>query len=151
VCVIIDANVAPLIFFPSCENDFSLVLIWLLECDGCLVTGGKLTRELNKHNNINRFIKELSRSGKARIIPDRELEIEEKRICDQIKLCSNDPHIIALARISGARTLCSRDRELHKDFKNKLLVDNPRGRIYENSAHKDLLTHTPSCKGGKRN
>jgi len=70
---------------------------------------------------------------------------------EQIRsLCeSDDPHVIALAQISGARILCSRDKNLHKDFTNSELVNDPRGRIYQNSSHAQLFRrhgHTEACR-----
>ena len=42
---------------------------------------------------------------------------------------SDDPHILALAQIGGARLLYSDDQPLHGDFKNAALLDPP-GAIY---------------------
>ena len=66
-----------------------------------------------------------------------------------LSICvSNDPHVIALARISGARLLCSRDQKLHSDFGNKHLVDNPRGSVYQDIPHAPLIAR--HCKLGKK-
>ena len=47
------------------------------------------------------------------------------------KLQSNDRHIIALAKASGARLLYTGDGKLlRKDFDNKAYIDNPTGKIY---------------------
>jgi hypothetical protein len=72
---------------------------------------------------------------------------EEEEWLRTQELRSNDPHVIALARASGARTLCSRDRELHKDFKNPALVNDPRGSVYQSPSHRHLLGHTSGCPG----
>lgn len=144
--MIIDANIAHLFFSSPPDIDFIPLKTWLLEEDGCLVTGGKLSHELYKLELVKRFILALSRAGRARIFPLEVLKAEEMEICKLGIICSNDPHIIALARISGARTLCSKDRNLHKDFKNTTLINNPKGRIFQNRNHKHILVHTPSCK-----
>lgn len=65
---------------------------------------------------------------------------------------SNDIHIIALARVSGARLLFSNDTALHKDFRNKDLIDQPRGKVFSTlkskqftKAHKYLLENRNLC------
>lgn len=62
------------------------------------------------------------RTGK---VEKRAIELREIDLC-----VSDDEHIIALAQISGARLLYSNDGDLHKDFRNKNLIDNPRGKVY---------------------
>lgn len=53
---------------------------------------------------------------------------------DYKPLPGNPEHIIALAKISGARLLYSNDQLLQRDFNEKELIDKPRGKIY--STHK---------------
>jgi hypothetical protein len=36
---------------------------------------------------------------------------------------------------------------LHIDFKNLVLLSNPRGTVYQNEHHSHLLKHTNSCIG----
>lgn len=111
-----------------------------------MVHGGKLTQELSNNSSVRRFLRVLQQAGRAISFPDNLIE-QEIRNVNALGLCvSNDEHIIALARISGARTLCSNDTDLHTDFKNRELVSNPRGRIYQNAEHKSLLEHTQACK-----
>ena len=66
---------------------------------------------------------------------------------------SDDPHIIALAQISGARFLYSDEGNLHEDFKNRKLIGNPRGTIYSTkerdsftSKHRKLLRRSGICR-----
>ena len=61
--------------------------------------------------------------------------------------------MIALAQISGARLLYTNDSNLQKDFTNRLLIKNPRGKVYTtmlsqdfNSTHRRLLTRNV-CRG----
>lgn len=51
---------------------------------------------------------------------------------------SDDPHILALALVSGVRLLCSRDTALHADFKNPRIL-RPAGSVYQNRRHRHLL------------
>ena len=66
---------------------------------------------------------------------------------------SDDQHIIALAQISGARLLYSHDGDLQEDFRNKELIDRPRGKVYSTkktknftSAHRGLLGRQDLCQ-----
>ena len=75
---------------------------------------------------------------------DTEIEaeirwIKKQKLPKKMKPKSNDLHVIALARISGARLLYSDDKKLRKDFKNKHLVNSPRGKVYSKEDHQHLL------------
>lgn len=149
MCLIVDANLASHVFGEPTHNDFQPVMVWLTSPreDGRLVFGGHLAIELNKVNAARRFVKALQQAGRARFIPTVALKAETDNLP---ALCvSNDYHVIALARVSGARILCSRDKALHQDFSNTKLVSHPRGHVYQNAKHKHLLRsygHTSACK-----
>jgi hypothetical protein len=148
MCIIIDANVASQIFSNPKDEDSVPVLNWLFK-DGAVVYGGKLAQELFKVRAARRSILEFKRSGRAFQIDSQQLENEEQVIL-QLDVCrSNDPHVIALARVSGARTLYSHDELLHEDFKNRQLIDKPKGCVYQNSGHIGLLKHTSGCRRPK--
>jgi len=151
MCVIIDANLACLIFRQSPHADFLPVFQWLhdLKKNGCLVFGGRLAGQLFQVDVARRSLKALYQAGRAIRISDAEVCAEENRLIEEDLCRSNDPHVIALARISGARTLCSCDKDLHKDFKNCKLISNPRGSVYQTAKHAHLLQHTNSCPRGR--
>lgn len=145
MCVIVDANLASTIFSSPPHPDFVPVLDWLQERDGCLVVGGHLARELDRLQNARRFVVALLRAGRARRIPDETVEqrtgeLETTGLCE-----SNDCHVIGLALASGARTLCTHDKALQRDFRKAAIVSNPRGSIYLRPAHARLLRHSSSC------
>lgn len=148
MCVIIDANIASLVFRQPPDKDFAPVFHWLddVKKDGRVVYGGQLARELSAVEAARRYLLRLQQAGRARLIPDRDVGPEEKRVV-QTGLCkSDDPHVIALARIGGARTLCSQDKRLQKDFRNRELIKNPRGCVYQRPEHACLLRHTGACQ-----
>lgn len=148
MCIIIDANFASGLFHNLKDDDNAPVISWLFDGgkDGIMVYGGKLTEELFLIASARRSIRILGQAGRAIRIDDKEVKAQ-KQLVDDMNICqSNDSHIIALAQISGARTLCSHDAALHEDFKNKNLIDRPRGSIYQNGTHADLLKHTSGCK-----
>ena len=147
MCVIIDADLAGDVFKDAPAPDYRPILRWLLRGNGTLVFGGRNARELYRIGRAARMIQVLRSAGKAFQQPDEQVDARETTVT-RTGLCrSNDPHIIALAQISGARTLCSHDQDLHADFRNRELISNPRGMIYQGAAHKRPLKHTNSCPG----
>lgn len=138
MCLIIDANVAHYFSDPR-NKDALLVRDWIEAKSGRLVVGGRNARELAVPAWMSRWLLQLSRAGRMSRVSDHLVDAEEARL-ERSALCqSDDPHVIALARQSGARILYSQDQLLHEDFRNKALVDNPRGRVYQKASHKHLL------------
>ena len=156
MCLIVDANLASRVFASPSHPDFAPVLDWLDKRDGRIVFGGQLATELERLEKPRRYLRALLQAGRALRFPEGPIE-EEATAVAVTGLCrSNDSHVIALARISGARTLCTNDRDLQQDFKNPRLISNPRGYIYKygRPSHVKLLRHTSSCgqlrRGGRR-
>ena len=152
MCVIVDADVAALVFGNPPHEDFLLVFNWLYDeqRNGVVVYGGHLTKELCEVGAVRRWLVRLNQAGRAYGFRDEEIDAEQRRV-ERMKLCrSDDPHVIALARVSGARTLCSHNVHLYRDFKNKKLIDKPRGVIYRDARHEPLLRHTASCQRTRR-
>jgi hypothetical protein len=150
MCVIVDTNLAFRVLTPAPEDDFRPVFDWLhaADKDGCLVFGGKLFKELSNRTASRRYLRALSQAGRAYQIPDARAQDEEQRVTCSGLCQSDDPHVVALARVSGARTLCSHDQALHQDFRNPRLIAKPRGRGYQNSTHTHLLRHDYCCPRG---
>ena len=148
MCVIVDTNVASLVFNAPAKAEFIPLIEWITQPkqNGKLVVGGQLLRELENNHAILRFLKTLEQAGRVRRINQSTVEEEQKRVMESTFCVSNDHHVIALARVSGARTLCSHDSNLHADFTNPQLVNKPRGKVYQNHTHAPLLKHTKSCK-----
>ncbi len=156
MCVIIDANLAGVIFSKSDNtvySDFTPLLDWIFKDDSQvnmvtkMVTGGKNLKELSKVAQAAQTITEWQRSGKAKFYPNATIDAEEERLNRAGNCRSDDPHVIALARVSCARTLCTGDRELMDDFRNAGLVPLPRGKVYQRAEHVHLLGHTRGCPG----
>jgi hypothetical protein len=145
MCLIVDANLAGIVFSSPPHPDFVPVVDWLAE-DGCLILGGHLGTELDRLEKARRFLVALLRAGRAKRIPDAQVSQEEAAVRGTGHCLSNDAHVVALARVSGARTLCTHDKTLQKDFRNPRLVANPRGSIYQRQEHAKLLRHTRSCR-----
>ncbi len=145
MCLLVDANLAAAVFARPPHADFSPVLGWLEKGDGCVVYGGRLATELDRVGEGRRFLRSLLQAGRARLLPERDIDAEETVVAGTDLCRSDDPHILALARVSGARTLCTHDRNLQRDFRNSRLISAPRGSIYQRPEHSRLLRHTGSC------
>ena len=145
MCAIVDANVAHEVFGAKRPEAGVKFFGWINADSGRLIVGGKLLEELKKSSDGFRNLgQQLQLAGRMTIVNKSEVNTRT----DQLqKLCkSDDPHVIALAQVSGARLLYSNDRALQRDFKNRKLIDSPKGRVYTtlkhksfHDSHKDLL------------
>jgi len=139
MCAIIDANVANEVFGPAPTEAGAEFLKWLQGRKGRLITGGKNHRELKQcSKGYRKWEKEALLSGLVAIKRDRAVALQENKLKQTSSPQSNDSHILALAQLSGARLLFTNDHNLHKDFKNKQVIDQPRGKIYSTHEGSDL-------------
>lgn len=153
MCVILDANVVHEVFGSNRPPAGKGFFDWINKGkkEAHLVVGGKLGEELVKGSyRFKKWAQQAQLSGRhlVRLQRDEDDEVdartEELRRDEACK--SDDPHIIALAQIRRVRLLYSNDVALQGDFKNKALIDNPRGKVYTTlnreeftSVHKGLL------------
>lgn len=148
MCIIVDACVKDAILDPSKHPAAQAVHDWL-EKDGKFVFGGsKYKKEFLNGVRIRSFVLNRWRAGMAISVPCEAVDAEEDRL-NRARSCeSNDSHIIALARVSGARVLYSLDAKsrLHRDFREKKLIDNPRGSVFKDPRHSHLLGHCSACQ-----
>ena len=143
MCLIVDANAAHA--FLAAGSDVGK---WLLGPRGNprLVVGGPLTAELAKLEVVRKFLVQLDRAGRLRKMDPRAVDAESKALAKRKLCCSNDLHVLALAIISGVRTIATYDEALIQDCKNPDILSNPRGKIYRHPAlHHRLLGHASSC------
>lgn len=136
--IIVDANCVAATFCSTPSNDFLPILVALNDGTVKLIVGGELKKEYQKVGTAWRFLLKLDQAGRAHMVDDAEVEAETTRVAAEIKLKSDDPHVIALALVSGARILCSHDEALHQDFKNVDIL-RPKGKVYQCAAHAKLL------------
>lgn len=142
MCMIVDMNVAHRVLLRTDDPDFQPIHKSLFDDQkirGRLAYGGELLREYSRNNKVRRLVALLDRAGRATRIPDVPVDDETNRLIRSNACISNDAHIIALARVSHVRLLCSHDQDLHQDFTNKSLVDRPRGKVYQYAAHEPLI------------
>lgn len=149
MCLILDTNRFGEALAEPVPPAYAPLLRWLLDPQGTgtLVLGGtKYRKEIGLHQRARRFFIEQVRAGRAIAIDDVAIDAEEKRLQAEKACASDDEHVIALARVSGARVVCTEDQALWGDIKNKALLDSPRGRVYRTAEHADLLHHDSGCQ-----
>ncbi len=151
MCAILDANVAHKVFGPNPPAAGKAFFDWLNSGNGRLVVGGKLLRELDGAGVPRKWLQRAVQLGRVRNFDDREIDNKTEELAPICR--SNDPHVIALAQISGARLLYSDDGRLHGDFKDSGLIDNPQGAVYSTmkgdrltGGQKKLLSRNDLCR-----
>ena len=137
MCIIIDTNL-----YGEFGKDYMKPLRqWIEKRGGKIVysLAGDIGRELSNNKKMRRRLEDYRRIGKAKFVPKKEVE-KEKKVVDGLDLRSDDPYIIALARVSKTRLLTSEDSALRKDFTNRKIIRG--GKIYkarEHDEHAHLL------------
>jgi len=153
MCIIIDASVAGIFMSRAPEHvqHAKPVHDWLDSGGGRIVYGGKNREELARVNEVMFYIQELRKEGKAHPIPDEQVNEDEERVTKMGIIRSDDPHVLALARVSHARLLFANDPPLENDFGNTRIVPSPKGKVYKGyKGHKALLMLCPRCPGKPR-
>ena len=85
------------------------------------------------------------------------MDSKTRQLANEDVCHSDDEHVVAVAQLSSARLLYTNDRDLQRDFNNKALIDQPRGKVYTTRTRDDLtkgqrrlLANRNLCKpGGK--
>lgn len=159
MCAILDADIVGEVFATDRHPVADFFFRWMKR-PGRLVVGGRQWRELQKNSAAKRWLLQGITAGRVRRVARAKVEAQTEEVAQDPRLASNDPHVIALARVGGARLLYSNDRDLQQDFKNPALTGPPRGRIYTSlplpgapgprplsDAHKGLLRRRDLCAG----
>ncbi len=147
MCLIVDINVSHCVFLIEHDPDLCDVHAALFgprKSNVRISYGGKLLEEYAESGELIRAVAALDRAGRAQKVDDSAVNQEEVAVSAAGLCRSNDAHITALARLGGARLLCSEDNELHADFTNRKLLHTPRGKVYQNRTHRPLFTRC--CK-----
>ena len=144
MCLIVDNSVSGIFFGQTSGNPYVDAINRVRSGRIRLVTGGKNLVELSNNAAIRTQITRWTGLGLAIRVDDQSITEEVRRVVAS-RLCkSNDEHIIALAKVSKARTLCTDDNDLQTDFKNTRLLT-PKGRIFKDSTHARLFDRI-KCK-----
>ncbi len=140
MCLIIDANLCSVVLKKTSDTYYEKLRETIFSNRLTLIHGGRLTQEYDTAGVLG-VIALLAQSGRAIRVSETLIQVELVKI--KGRCTSNDDHVIALARADRqrARVLCTNDQALRTDFKNKALVDNPRGKIYSPTRHKASLAN----------
>ena len=136
MCMILDGNSCG--DFVKYDDDMKPIHKWINQHDGQLIFSNqeKIQEEFCSNSKMRQYLTERVRrsSKKVKFINKDKVEQAMKKIKNRYTLKSDDLHILGLAWASGSKLLCSRDQDLHNDFK-KIIG----GSIYQNKKHKGLL------------
>jgi hypothetical protein len=138
MCLIVDANNFSRVLSPRPCRDLEPIKDALFRKRARAIYGGELAREYLKVGSLLRLLQELDRQGVFRRVPDAVVDRMTERVRQEGHCISNDQHIIALARISRVRLLCTNDKDLHGDFTNPHILKPP-GNIYQRRSHQHLI------------
>ena len=152
MCAILDASARDDVFGSSRTVAGKQFFRWLEQPRARLVLGGKLTNELASSSSFAKWAETAIADGRVRSFNPADVGAETDSLVADWQGSSNDQHVIALARVSGARILYAVDVDLCEDFKDAALIPSPRGRVYptgdsQNAARhrRQLLNRTDLC------
>jgi len=103
-----------------------------------MVIGGKLKEELFKQTSKLKIYAIWEQAGRLRSGNCLDINSEEIRVSANLNINSDDPHVLALARVESVNILCSNDEALISDFKNPAIIS-PRGKVYKTDSSKGVL------------
>ena len=155
MCAIIDADVVAEAFGRN-QTPVGQAFRQSVDCQGLrLIVGGELLDELDKHQNFRTWRAVARQYGRVQIIGRGIVDLLANQLRSLNSCVSNDVHVIRslmLAERGGARLLFSNDKSLHRDFKDKRLIDGPRGKVFSTNeetsvtrTHRRLLNDSSLC------
>ena len=156
MCAILDANVVPDVFSSDQLTAGKEFFKWINSGIGRLVVGGKLLEELNR-TSARVWARRALNRGLIRSVSEGKVRERTEKLQNEGLYGSDDPLVIALVQVSGARLLYTNDEKLQRDFRNKNLVDNPAGKVYSTKpknnpnkefrpVHRNLLRRNDLCR-----
>ena len=137
MCIIVDANVRDIVFGRSRTPASELLLRSIDNRSRRLVIGGKLRLELMQAATFRSWIVQARLAQQVRDIDDATVDSKSNRLIENRACKSDDEHVIALAQVSGARLLYTDDPALQDDFRDRNLINNPRGSVYSTRVHQE--------------
>lgn len=153
MCAILDANVVGQVFGLNRPAAGQAFFDWLHSDRGRLVVGGQMRRELDGNTAFRRWRAQAVLAGRVTLLNDDAIDSLAQQLETEGSCRSDDEHIVAVAQLSGARLLYTNDKDLQRDFGNKALIDQPRGKVYSTrvqddltSTHRRLLANRNLCR-----
>lgn len=142
MCIVIDMNTIPKVFDKNnlFHSEFEPVYNWIFNDIGKFVMGGTtFYEELSKMNSYLRLVNILRDKKKVIKVQDVIVDNEENKIKEFLndEKC-DDPHILALLKISQCKLLCSNDDRMFPYIKKVYSKNRPK--IYYSKKNINLLT-----------
>jgi hypothetical protein len=150
MCLIIDNNIVHRVLVTENDEaygDLHRKLFHPTKRTCRIVFGGELAREYARSSRLVTVLVGLVRAGRARRISDGAVDALTDTLTREGRLKSDDPHVVALALLANVRLLCSEDNNLCADFRSAQIVTKPRGNIYRDPSHSELLRRKCSQLG----
>ena len=140
MCIIVDTNKLGDLLADPVSKDSRPIHDWLRRGKGSIVysTDGGFAKEIRGRARAR--LADYVRAGRATKIPGSRFSDDERNLKTRANLRSDDPHVLALARAAGVRLLCTVDHDLISDFKDRRVIDHPRGKVYSGARNAALLT-----------
>ena len=138
MCIIVDANVRDIVFGKSRTPASELLLRSIDNRFRRLVVGGKLRLELMQAATFRSWIAQARLAQQVRDIDDDAVDSKTNELSENRACKSDDEHVIALAQVSGARLLYTDEPDLQDDFRDRNLINNPRGRVFTTRVHQEV-------------
>ena len=141
-----DANKLGDLLADPASEDFRPIHDWLIRGRGSIVysADGRFAAEIQ--GRARDRLADYARAGRAMHIPGCRFAADECNLKTRANLRSDDPHVLALARAAGVRLLYTADRDLISDFKDKRVIDRPRGKVYSGAHNAALLTSSACAR-----
>ena len=146
MCIIVDTNKFGDLLADPVSEDSRPIHDWLNRGRGSIVysTDGRFATEIQGRARAK--LADYVRAGRAMLIPGSRFADDERNLKTRTNLRSDDPHVLALARAAGVRLLYTADRDLILDFKDKRVIDHPRGKVYSGAHNAALLTSSTCAR-----
>ena len=145
MCVVLDINILSAVFSKqnALHADFEPVGKWIISGKGKIVFGGtKYRDELRKARWMLGLLVELGKMRKIVMLDDSMVDAAE-RAARLIEGAADfdDPHLVAIFRVSGCRLLCSHDIPAGKYVQQKRFypATHTLPSIYKRRSHQTLL------------
>jgi len=133
VCAILDANRTYEVFGDRQTEAGAAFFHWVNRGRGRLCVGGQLTAELGRDGRFREWALQARLSGRLHLSDADTVARATITFSADARVRSNDPHVLALAIVSGARLLFTNDAALQRDFRDSRLIPRPHGKVYSTS------------------
>tara|TARA_R110000823_G_scaffold315677_1_gene449424 strand:+ start:10811 stop:11278 length:468 start_codon:yes stop_codon:yes gene_type:complete len=150
MCLIIDVNSIPSVFDEKASDheNFLPIKSWIYEGKGKIIYGGStFLGELGKLERYRRLFQLLSDAGSVVVLDKSEVDRHEDEVKKSMKRDCDDPHLIAIARVSKCKVICTKDARADKHIKDKnnYTKDSCPPKIYRTKRSAQHLINDKNC------